>query len=55
VLIASRGFLERHGRPATPTEAARMPTIGYGTLQGPHLWKLVDPEEREIRFGTSRS
>jgi len=50
VLIASRGFLERHGRPATPTEAARLPTIGYGSLQGPHLWKLVDPEEREIQI-----
>jgi DNA-binding transcriptional LysR family regulator len=49
VLVASRGFLDRHGRPATPAEAAQKATLGYGSIQGPHVWKLVDPGEREIQ------
>jgi DNA-binding transcriptional LysR family regulator len=50
VLVASRGFLERHGRPSSPAEAARMPTISYGLLQGPHVWRLVDPNEQELQL-----
>jgi DNA-binding transcriptional LysR family regulator len=49
VLVASRGFLDRNGRPATPAEAAQKGTLSYGSLQGPHVWKLVDPQEREIQ------
>lgn len=49
VLVASRAFLDRNGRPATPTEAAQKGTLSYGSLQGPHVWKLVDPQEREIQ------
>jgi DNA-binding transcriptional LysR family regulator len=49
VLVASRGFLDRHGRPASPAEAAQQATLGYGSIQGPHVWKLVDPEEHEIQ------
>jgi DNA-binding transcriptional LysR family regulator len=50
VLVASRGFLERNGRPSSPAEAARLTTLSYGSVQGPHVWKLVDPEEREIQI-----
>lgn len=50
VLVGSRGFLARHGQPASPEEAARRPTLSYGSFQGPHLWKLVDPQEREIQI-----
>jgi len=49
VLVASRDFLERNGRPASPAEAAQKGTLSYGSLQGPHVWKLVDPQEREIQ------
>jgi DNA-binding transcriptional LysR family regulator len=48
VLVASKAFLDRHGRPSSPTEAARLPTLSYGSVQGPHVWKLVDLEEKEI-------
>jgi len=49
VLVASRGFLERHGRPATPVEASRLSTLSVGSLQGPHLWKLIDSQDQEIQ------
>jgi DNA-binding transcriptional LysR family regulator len=50
VLVASRGFLERNGRPASPLDAARNATLSYGSVQGPHVWKLVDPDERELQI-----
>lgn len=50
VLVASPGFLERYARPATLAEAARLPTLSYGSIQGPHLWKLIDREEREVQI-----
>jgi DNA-binding transcriptional LysR family regulator len=50
VLVASKSFLDRHGRPATPAEAARLPTLGYGSAQGPHIWKLVDPDENDVQI-----
>lgn len=48
VLVASPGFLERHGRPSSPEHAARLPSIG-STLQGPHVWKLVDGQGAEMQ------
>src|SRR5690242_18581786 len=50
VLVASRPFLERNGRPASPADVARMKTISYGSAQGPHVWKLVDPDENEVQI-----
>ena len=50
VLVASPAFLNRSTRPATPALAARMPTVGFGSLQGPHIWKLVDGEEKEFQL-----
>jgi DNA-binding transcriptional LysR family regulator len=49
VLVASREFLDHHGRPSSPVEAARLATLSYGSVQGPHVWKLVDPEEKEMQ------
>jgi DNA-binding transcriptional LysR family regulator len=49
VLVASKGFLELHGHPNSPVEAARLPTLSYGSAQGPHVWKLVDPDENEVQ------
>jgi DNA-binding transcriptional LysR family regulator len=49
VLVASRGFLERHKVPATPDKLAQVPTLSYGSLQGPHIWKLIDPNNQELQ------
>jgi DNA-binding transcriptional LysR family regulator len=49
ILVASRGFLDRNGRPASPSEAASRATLSYGSVQGPHVWKLVDPAEKEVQ------
>jgi DNA-binding transcriptional LysR family regulator len=50
VLVASPDFIARHGRPQTPPAAAALPTLSYGSLQGPHLWKLVDKEGEEMQI-----
>lgn len=47
VLVASPAFIARQGRPSSPEEAARLPSIG-STLQGPHVWKLVDGQGAEM-------
>jgi DNA-binding transcriptional LysR family regulator len=49
VLVASPGFLERYGRPTSPAEAACLPSIGYGSYQAQHLWKLVDRDEQQVQ------
>jgi DNA-binding transcriptional LysR family regulator len=49
VLIASKAFLERNGHHKSLAEAARLPTLSYGSLQGPHVWKLVDLDGKEIQ------
>jgi DNA-binding transcriptional LysR family regulator len=50
VLVASASFLESHGRPSTPAELAKMPSLSYASFQGPHVWKLVDPGDQEIQI-----
>jgi DNA-binding transcriptional LysR family regulator len=50
VLVASPGFIALHGTPSTPAAAAMLPTLSYGSLQGPHVWKLVDGEGQEIQI-----
>lgn len=47
VLVASPRLLERSGRPATPAAAIRHPTLSCGSIQGPHAWRLLDPESRQ--------
>jgi DNA-binding transcriptional LysR family regulator len=50
VLIASPEFIAHHGRPLTPAAAAALPTLSYGSLQGPHVWKLVDQDGQEMQI-----
>jgi DNA-binding transcriptional LysR family regulator len=50
VLVASRGFLDRNGRPASPADVSGFATLSYGSAQGPHVWRLVDPEENEVQI-----
>src|SRR5882757_8575740 len=45
LLVASREFLDRCGRPKTLDELTKMPTISYSTPQGPHTWTLISPEK----------
>ena len=49
VLVASPDFVARHGHPVCPATAAALPTLSYGSLQGPHVWKLVDPDGHEFQ------
>jgi DNA-binding transcriptional LysR family regulator len=50
VLVASPRFLERHGRPGCLADIMRMPTISADSLQGPHVWKLIDGNRRETQL-----
>jgi DNA-binding transcriptional LysR family regulator len=50
VLVASGSFLDRNGRPTSSAEVSRAATLSYGSVQGPHVWKLVDPNEEEIQI-----
>ncbi|HSZ07540.1 MAG TPA: LysR substrate-binding domain-containing protein [Steroidobacteraceae bacterium] len=50
VLVANGAFLDRHGRPATPDEVARLPSISCDSPQGPHVWSVVSPEGCEIQI-----
>jgi DNA-binding transcriptional LysR family regulator len=50
VLVASPSFLRRNKKPETPSDAARLATIGHGSFQGPHIWKLVDSDEKELQI-----
>jgi DNA-binding transcriptional LysR family regulator len=49
VLVASRAYLDRNGRPSSPADIGRLATVGYGSVQGPHVWKLVDPDDNEVQ------
>jgi len=48
VLVASPEFLARYGRPTSPAAAAELPSIGFGSVQGPHIWRLVDKDAQEL-------
>jgi DNA-binding transcriptional LysR family regulator len=50
VLVASPGFIERHGRPESPAEVSRLGTLSCGSPQGPHVWKLTDSKEQELQI-----
>lgn len=50
VLVASRPFLDRNGRPTSATDVSRLKTLSYGSVQGPHVWKLVDPDDNEVQI-----
>jgi DNA-binding transcriptional LysR family regulator len=48
-LMASPRLLDQHGRPDTPEDAAKLPTVGYGSHQGPHVWKLIASNDKELQ------
>jgi DNA-binding transcriptional LysR family regulator len=50
VLVASPAFLECNGRPTSPAEMARLASVSCGAVQGPHVWKLVNPDEQVIKI-----
>jgi DNA-binding transcriptional LysR family regulator len=50
LLVASPEFLKRHGRPASAAQASQLATLSYGAVQGPHVWRLIDSEAREIQM-----
>src|SRR3984957_18944872 len=43
------GFLDRHGRPGSPAEAAQKGSLSCCAIQGPCVCNLVDPEEHELQ------
>ena len=50
LLVASREFLDQHGRPTSLDDVVKMPTISFLSPQGPHVWTLVNPEKSEIQL-----
>jgi DNA-binding transcriptional LysR family regulator len=48
VLVASPEFIARYGRPTSPAAAAELPNASFGSVQGPHIWKLIDSDEQEL-------
>lgn len=48
VLVASAAFLKRHGNPTSPSVAAKLPTLSWGRISGPHSWTLVDQSDEQI-------
>ncbi|CAN7499115.1 LysR substrate-binding domain-containing protein [Phenylobacterium sp. LjRoot225] len=47
LLVASPGFLDAHGEPATPAEIAALPTLGHTDRPGVERWTLVNPAGEE--------
>ena len=50
VLVASRTLLDRCGRPTTPDELTRLPSMSSLSPQGPHVWTVVSPEGCELQI-----
>lgn len=48
LLVASRAFLDVHGRPQTPQELARLPALSMFEHEGAHLWELLDADGNKI-------
>jgi DNA-binding transcriptional LysR family regulator len=49
VLVAGSGFIKHHGRPTSAEQVSRLPTLSHGSLQGPHVWKLIDRRNQELQ------
>ncbi len=50
VLVASPGFLDAHGRPATPAHASDLLALRYGPSNAP--WRLVDMDGNTAEIST---
>lgn len=46
VLVASRDYLRRHGRPASPQDLAQHPCLHYPRAQDTPAWHFLPPEGR---------
>lgn len=46
MLLASPALLAREGRPASPDDLARLPTVAMSALDGRTQWRLLGPEGR---------
>jgi DNA-binding transcriptional LysR family regulator len=44
MLVASRAFLERHGRPAHPSELERVPTLAMTTAGDKYTWHFREKD-----------
>jgi DNA-binding transcriptional LysR family regulator len=44
MLVASRAFLDRHGRPAHPSELARVPTLAMTTAGDKYTWHFREKD-----------
>jgi DNA-binding transcriptional LysR family regulator len=51
VLAASPALLQRAGRPATPDDLSRLPTLSMSQTGGEHIWRLTgaEGETRDVR------
>jgi DNA-binding transcriptional LysR family regulator len=43
VVVASAGYLQQHGRPATPHDLVRHQALIYSTVQGDARWPFTGP------------
>jgi len=50
VLVANGTLLDGRGRPTTPDELTRLPSISSLSPQGPHVWSVVSPEGCELQI-----
>jgi DNA-binding transcriptional LysR family regulator len=46
-LVATPGYLDRHGRPAHPDDLAAHACLGYAYLPSPDRWRFAHPDGRE--------
>jgi DNA-binding transcriptional LysR family regulator len=46
-LVASPALLERHGKPESPDELARLPSLSLGSPQQDHVWQLYRADGAE--------
>ncbi|GJD95184.1 LysR family transcriptional regulator [Methylobacterium iners] len=46
-LVATPGYLDRHGRPGHPSDLARHACLGYAYLPTPDRWHLIGPDGAE--------
>jgi DNA-binding transcriptional LysR family regulator len=49
LLVASREYLERAGRPARPEEITERETLGYAPETDRHAWELRGPDNEVVR------
>jgi len=46
-LVATPELLARHGTPRVPADLTRFPSLGLGSPQSEHVWRLFGPEDAQ--------